>query len=1150
MTRNTLRSTRTNPQNHQRLIANTPANPPATTTRATSTEDEELEKAIALSLATSGGGAGDVDAVDPNVDPELAQALALSRQTSGIDSGSNKPGPEVVDLTGEAGGDDLQATLLASIQTAQGRTPVISSDPTTLERVGQTPVGLKNVGNTCYLNSLIQTYFMMPIIRKAVISYKPAQPVPSATDKKEGEVSTFDKHSHEFMVELQKLFCAMVLSRQRFVDPSNLLKKIVDESGKPVNIGAQEDVSEFNDIFMMRLTKGLDLAHPPLESNNQSKTASPETSNSQTPPKSDATPSNSNSMELDPSSIESHFPSASSVTISPPQNTSSTDGSSPHLRRGSAHNLSVLAPDPADPSLSNSILLYPDATDLTNARLQRMFQPNVLEVVEARELDGTHIQQQQTVDFGRNFILPVTETENEFYSSLDKFMSDEVADWETPQKARVTASRWRWLRRAPEVLFFQQQRAVWRGDAYTKANSELKFPESLFMERYDLKHLAEVTNIRAANAGRYAQLQDLQKRIEPYMRYDNEGTPLDRVLTGSIKYLSSLAESTTSRNNDQIELMKKSIDLLRGCKEEEAKTFAALSAEKESVEKTLSASFNGLQSEPYTLFAVWVHAGAANGGHYWAYIKDAATGEWFKFNDTDCTRVDLNKVLEDGYGGQGVTSAYFLIYMKETLYDRSKSLDKWVEIIPENLRVELESDNAAFEKKVKEFRENGVDSKIERYVQGYERKWEQAKEYAWSATNEKDMRYYSIFAYLLSRGLEEDSQAALASEMWLRIFGAGISKEQSTVQFERLVTMPVPGTSTLFRAVNWNSKERDAEYKNYRSVFAFVQTAVSLLQKSDTPTATGLTEKQEALRLLYLAYIRNLEVQPENCKRNDLADLIQLALVLCLRECIELASINLSNALAILDDMTYVCLRLESSGSTLRLVSAAQSPQSNPGLDASQPTIGEGVKALILDACFTALPEKNADFVEDPKAASIQDRLIGDVFPSERRWESYAVPSMPTELDQWEAYIITARDSYHRLKKKFAGLLPSLGLQELSVFVSEKKCTIVPANEKNGSNPSGSSAPAAAPSTPILDSNTSQTGNKTGDPSNAMDTSEHENEKMAVDTPSSVTSQNTDNATNKPDNSAAKGESTQDDKQQSSVEISNAMDVDQSPKKE
>ena len=35
----------------------------------------------------------------------------------------------------------------------------------------------------------------------------------------------------------------------------------------------------------------------------------------------------------------------------------------------------------------------------------------------------------------------------------------------------------------------------------------------------------------------------------------------------------------------------------------------------------------------YELFSIMIHSGSASGGHYFAYIKDFDTNEWFCFND-------------------------------------------------------------------------------------------------------------------------------------------------------------------------------------------------------------------------------------------------------------------------------------------------------------------------------------------------------------------------------------------------------------------------------------------------------------------------------------------------------------------------------------
>ena len=67
----------------------------------------------------------------------------------------------------------------------------------------------------------------------------------------------------------------------------------------------------------------------------------------------------------------------------------------------------------------------------------------------------------------------------------------------------------------------------------------------------------------------------------------------------------------------------------------------------------------------YDLFAVLMHSGTANGGHYFSYIR-SEQGPFFEFNDTNVWHVPDN-ALELAFGGGKGACAYLLIYRSREL---------------------------------------------------------------------------------------------------------------------------------------------------------------------------------------------------------------------------------------------------------------------------------------------------------------------------------------------------------------------------------------------------------------------------------------------------------------------------------------------------
>ena len=54
----------------------------------------------------------------------------------------------------------------------------------------------------------------------------------------------------------------------------------------------------------------------------------------------------------------------------------------------------------------------------------------------------------------------------------------------------------------------------------------------------------------------------------------------------------------------------------------------------------------------YRLVGVLVHAGVAQGGHYYSFIKDRTSNKWYKFDDEDVTPFDPSLIEQECFGGK------------------------------------------------------------------------------------------------------------------------------------------------------------------------------------------------------------------------------------------------------------------------------------------------------------------------------------------------------------------------------------------------------------------------------------------------------------------------------------------------------------------
>jgi ubiquitin C-terminal hydrolase len=119
-------------------------------------------------------------------------------------------------------------------------------------------VGVKNLGCTCYMNSLLQQFFMMPTFRQGILSLTFNSPSSTITMKEEqkGRLNSEDRQD-ELLFQLQVMFCHLQESTRRYYDPTVFCMVNKDYDGRPTNVRVQMDVDEFFNMLSEKLDNSL-----------------------------------------------------------------------------------------------------------------------------------------------------------------------------------------------------------------------------------------------------------------------------------------------------------------------------------------------------------------------------------------------------------------------------------------------------------------------------------------------------------------------------------------------------------------------------------------------------------------------------------------------------------------------------------------------------------------------------------------------------------------------------------------------------------------------------------------------------------------------------------------------------------------------------
>ncbi|XP_059786350.1 ubiquitin carboxyl-terminal hydrolase 28 isoform X4 [Balaenoptera ricei] len=553
-------------------------------------------------------------------------------------------------------------------------------NPNDWRRVDGWPVGLKNVGNTCWFSAVIQSLFQLPEFRRLVLSYSLPQNVlencPSHTEKR----------NIVFMQELQYLFALMMGSNRKFVDPSAALDLLKGAFRSPEE--QQQDVSEFTHKLLDWLEDAFQLAVN-VNSNPRNKSENP-------------------MVQLFYGTFLTE-----GIHEGKPFCNNETFGQYP-LQVNGYRNLdeclegAMVEGDiellPSDHSVKYGqerwFTKLPPVLTFELSRFefnQSLGQPekihNKLEFPQIIYMDRYMYRSKELVRSKRECIRKLKEEIKVLQQKLERYVKygSGPARFPLPDMLKY-------------VIEFASTKPASENSA-SQSDARMTLPLSS-------AHCPASDLISKESTSKESTSQDAESTFSSEDSL-HKSKMANQPLTpsrSSMEMPSHPAPRTVT--DEEINFVKTCLQRWRSEIEQDIQDLKnCIASTTQTIEQMYCDPL--LRQVPYRLHAVLVHEGQANAGHYWAYIYNQPRQVWLKYNDISVTESSWEELERDSYGGLRNVSAYCLMYINDKLPHFSteaapSELDQMsgeVEALSVELKHYIQEDNWRFEQEVEEWEE-------------------------------------------------------------------------------------------------------------------------------------------------------------------------------------------------------------------------------------------------------------------------------------------------------------------------------------------------------------------------------------------------------------------------------------------------------------
>lgn len=543
-----------------------------------------------------------------------------------------------------------------------------SCSPADWIRQEDCPVGIRNVGNTCWFSAVIQSLFHLPVFRRLVLNYCLSERVLEKCK------SHSEKRNIAFMQELRCLFALMVGSNRRFVDPSAAVELLRDAFRTSE---AQQDVSEFTHKLLDWLEDAFQLA---------------------------ANGTNPEDKQNNPM-VQLFYGTFVAERLHEGKIVS-------NIEQFGQYPLQVNGFNNLDECLEGAMVegeiesLHSDQT--LSSSQERWF--SKLPPVLTFELSRFEFNQ----SLGRpEKIHKKLEFPQVIY--MDRYLHKNVDQ---------THGRRGEVKRLKDQLTLLQQKL----EGYKNYGSgPAKYPLADMLQYVLEFATTKPTNPASPVPTNPPTSTDSSSGDSSQTEADDAGssdgsgcpptatqrTPIHKPFTQCRPPMEvPVQPAPHSVSEEELHFIRSCLQRWRA---EVENTISELKASIDKVSQALEGMYsdNSLCQVPYRLHAVLVHEGQASAGHYWAYIYDHAQKRWLKYNDVMVAESTWEELVRDSYGGMTNASAYCLMYINDNLpYLIAEDTDvetgqvlKGMDSLPSVLRRYVREDNRWFQQELREWEE-------------------------------------------------------------------------------------------------------------------------------------------------------------------------------------------------------------------------------------------------------------------------------------------------------------------------------------------------------------------------------------------------------------------------------------------------------------